>query len=159
MLPNFERAVTATTRPRRRGEREGIDYYFLTSAEFEAKKRRGEFLEWATVHGYMYGTPKKSVEDTIGRGKNVIVAVDVQGALKIKKKKREAVLIFVAPPSFKELERRLKRRKTEDEKKITIRIETAKKEIQLSFLYDYLIINKDVNQATDEFLNIMKTYS
>lgn len=159
MLPNFERAVTSTIRPRRRGEREGVDYYFLTSAEFEAKKRRGEFLEWATVHGYMYGTPKKSVEDTIGCGKSVIVAVDVQGALKIKKKKREAVLIFVAPPSLKELERRLKRRKTEDEKEITARIETAKKEMQLSSLYDYLIINKDVNQATDEFLNIMKTYS
>lgn len=155
-LPDFERAITATTRPRRPGERAGVSYYFVSAAQFEGKKSKDELLEWATVHGYMYGTPKKSVDEIIAAGKNVILAVDVQGALTIKKKMREAVLIFVAPPSLEELERRLRRRKTEDKKEITARIEAAKKEIELSSLYDYVMVNRDVSQATNELLNVIK---
>lgn len=96
------------------------------------------------------------MDERIAIGKNVILAVDVQGARAIKKKMREAVLIFVAPPSLKELERRLRRRKTEDKKEIATRIETAMKEMKLSSLYDYVMVNRDVGQATVEFLNIIK---
>ncbi len=140
------RSVSVTTRPPRKGERQGHDYYFVTKEEF-LRRRRGDFLEWAVVFGHYYGTPSRFVEEKIRRGKNVIACLDVQGAKQVKKKWPQAVLIFVLPPKIKDLLARLKKRKTDSTQQIRKRLKTAAWEIRQKKVYDYEIINDRLPRA------------
>ncbi|MCD6267375.1 MAG: guanylate kinase, partial [Thermotogaceae bacterium] len=133
-------SVSCTTRPKRPGEVDGEDYFFVSEEEFKRMIEEDAFLEWARVHGYLYGTPKKFVEDTVNKGKDVILDIDVQGALSVKKKVEDAVYIFIAPPSMEDLRERLEKRKTEDKEAMERRLEDARWELQLIEEFDYLII-------------------
>jgi guanylate kinase len=134
------RSVTYTTRPIREGERDGIDYHFVSPAEFERKKEEGLFLEWACVYGNLYGTGKSDVEDLLKAGKDVVLSVDVQGAKTIRSK-MEAVMIFLLPPSREELARRLRGRGTETPEALKKRLEEAENELSHHELFDYSVTN------------------
>ncbi len=141
------RSVSVTTRPPRKGERQGRDYYFVTQEEFLRRRRRGDFLEWAEVFGHYYGTPMRFVEEKIRRGKNVIACLDVQGAKQVKKKWPRAVLVFVLPPKIKELLARLKKRRTDSAQQIRARLKMARWEISQKKAYHYEIINDRLPRA------------
>ena len=134
--------VTATTRPRRRGERNGVDYTFLTREEFARMIVEDEFLEHAEVYGHYYGVPKDQVRSALARGQDVILKVDVQGAATIKKLVAEAVFIFMAPPSLEELERRLRERHTEGPDYLNARLSKAQQEMACTSMFDYLVVNE-----------------
>ncbi|RMF66457.1 MAG: guanylate kinase [Calditrichaeota bacterium] len=144
----FQYSVSATTRPRRGNEKDGRDYYFLSLDEFEQKKKRGEFAEWAEVHGHFYGTPKAPLETWLEQGKVVLLDLDVDGGLQIKEHYgHEALLIFIKPPSVESLRTRLRERNTETEAQITKRLERYPKELKKSEHYDYQIVNRDVEET------------
>jgi guanylate kinase len=134
-------SVSHTTRFPRQGEREGIDYFFTDKSEFTAMVERGEFLEWAEFNGEFYGTTRAFVQDHLDRGQDVILDIDVQGTRQVKSKMKDATAIFVLPPSFEELGRRLKARMLEPEDVIRRRLEIARREIFFYRDYDYIIIN------------------
>ena len=134
-------AVTATTRPRRKKETDGVDYHFVSKAEFEKMIEKGELLEWANVYGNLYGVPKSELRQAMDKGKDVIVKVDVQGAASIKKTVPQAVFIFLAPPSMEDLNKRLKQRKTESSIDLEVRIEAAEKEMNSLSMFDYVVVN------------------
>lgn len=150
----FYYAVTATTRPRRTGEQDGIDYYFLSEEEFHEKIKANQLLEWAKVYGNYYGVPKKQLDEAFKSGQDVIVKVDVQGAATIKQVLPEAVFIFLMPPSMEELERRLRQRHSESLTELTLRLETAREEMKSLALFDYAIVNyQDKLDATISQIN------
>jgi guanylate kinase len=135
-------SVTATTRPLRQGEVHGVHYYFLSEAEYDALLEKGEFLEHAVVHNlYRYGIPLHSIRDGLRRGKDVILAPDVQGASTVRWKLPNAVTIFLRPPSLKELAPRLEARGTEESDERQVRLATAEREMQRMSEYDYVIVN------------------
>ena len=134
-------SVSHTTRQPRQGERDGVDYFFTDRATFMSMVDRGEFLEWAEFNGQLYGTTRTFVQDQIEAGKDVILDIDVQGARQVKSKVEDATAIFVLPPSFAELERRLKARMLEPDDVIRRRLDIAKGEILIYRDYDYIIIN------------------
>lgn len=134
-------AVTATTRPRREQERDGVDYIFVTRQEFEQMIARSELLEWANVYGNLYGVPKRELKAALARGQDAIVKVDVQGAATIKGDYPGAVYIFLAPPTDKELEERLRQRKTESDVDVELRLLAAKEEMKSLPLFDYVVVN------------------
>jgi guanylate kinase len=156
---DLELSVSMTTRPARRGEKDGEEYSFVSLERFHAAREGGELLEWAEVHGNLYGTPAAFVERTLSRGQNVLLEIDVQGGMSVKKRIPEAVLIFLLPPSFPELERRLRGRATDDEEAIRQRLENAKKELELYVHYDYLVVNEDVERCTNEVFGIVTSES
>jgi len=145
-IPNLKRVVTCTTRKPRAGEREGVDYYFLTKQEFEKGIKEGKFLEYAVVHGNYYGTPKEEVEEKLSKGFDLLLVIDVQGMLQIKEKKNDVVTIFLLPPSIDELINRMKKR-GDSPKEIEKRLETATKEIPYYKKYDYVVINDLLEKA------------
>ncbi len=155
ILPNIRYSVSATTRSARRGEKNGKNYLFLSKDEFEAKKQKGEFLEWAEVFGEYYGTLYRLVEDTRNGGKDIILNIDVQGALQIKEKCPEAILIFILPPSIRILEKRLRNRKTDKEDEILKRLRFARVEISKMNSYDYVVINRDIKDSVYKLLAII----
>jgi guanylate kinase len=138
----FHYVVTATTRPRRAGENNGVDYYFCSEAEFQEMMQQGELLEWAQVYGHWYGVPKQPVKQALEKREDVIVKVDVQGAATIKNLLSGAVLIFLAPPSIKEYEERLRQRKTESETELKVRVEKVTEELRSLPLFDYVVVNR-----------------
>lgn len=138
----FHYVVTATTRPRRAGENNGVDYYFCSEAEFQEMMQQGELLEWAKVYGHWYGVPKQQVKQALEKREDVIVKVDVQGAATIKNLLPGAALIFLAPPSIKEYEERLRQRKTESETELKLRIEKVTEELRSLPLFDYVVVNR-----------------
>ena len=140
-IPAAHFAITATTRPPRPGEREGVDYHFLSEAEYDRLLAEDGFLERASVYSSRYGVPKDEVTNAVEKGRDVIVRVDVQGAATIKKLIPDAVLVFIAPPSAEELERRLRDRSTDDGPDLLLRIETAVAEIAQRDSFDYVIVN------------------
>lgn len=148
-LPGLQFSVSHTTRPRRPDEVEGQDYYFIAREEFEKMKEGGAFLEWAEVHGFFYGTSLEEVNKKSRLG-DLILDIDVQGAHQVKKKLPEARFVFVVPPSYPELERRLKQRKTDSPEAVALRLKNARREILESDIFDYLVINDDLNQALEE---------
>lgn len=152
---NLEHSISATTRSPRRGERDARDYFFISPEEFEARRDRGEFVEWARVLGEYYGTPRSFVEQTISAGKDVILSIDVQGAMQVKKKCPEAVFIFVLPPSMKALEQRLRKRKTDEANEISRRLQLAKEEMVQIENYDYVVVNRDLSSSLGELLAII----
>jgi len=150
-------AVTATTRPRRKKETDGVDYHFVSKAEFENMIEKGELLEWANVYGNLYGVPKSELRQAMDKGKDVIVKVDVQGAATIKKTVSQAVFIFLAPPSMEDLKKRLKQRKTESSIDLEVRIKAAEKEMNSLSMFDYVVVNhKDgIGQAISQIESII----
>ncbi len=140
-------SISCTTRPPRKGEEEGVHYFFLSEDEFKLRINRGEFLEHALVHDSYYGTPEQFVRDEIDSGKVIILEIDVQGALQVAEKLDNVVMVFVAPPSMKELEQRLIQRATDDEEVIARRLKNAKGEMEHIKEYDYLIINDKLEDS------------
>jgi guanylate kinase len=136
-------AVTATTRPQRRGEADGVDYRFVSRVEFERMIGEGELLEWANVYGNYYGVPKRDLRRALRDGLDVVVKVDVQGAATIKSLVPDAILIFVAAESMDELEQRLRRRKTESGIDLELRTAAAREEMKSLPLFDYVVINRE----------------
>lgn len=149
-------SVSATTRQPRTIDKEGETYFFKTKEEFEAMIKENMLLEYACYVGNYYGTPKKPVLDSLEQGKDVILEIEVQGALKVKENYPEAVLAFVVPPSLDELEARLRGRGTETEEQISSRLSRAKEEFGMIFEYDYIIENNTVAQATEDLMTILK---
>ena len=155
--PEFSLSISCTTRPIRGGEKEGVNYFFLTQDEFKVCIENGEFLEWAEFSGNYYGTKKAFVQNCLNKGENLILEIDTKGALNVKKIMPEAVLIFIAPPSIEELEARLRGRHTETEDAIQKRLASIKLEIENSKQFDYQIINDTVENAVKKLENIMLT--
>lgn len=133
--------VTATTRPQRVNERDGVDYFFYTPDAFMAMKERGEFLESAHVYGHWYGVPRSQVRDALSKGRDVFIKIDVQGAATIKSLAPQAVFVFLAAPTQEDLERRLRQRKTEREVDMERRIKTAREEMARLPMFDYVVVN------------------
>ncbi len=156
-VPNLWYSISATTRKIRQGETEGVDYYFLTNEEFQKNIKENNFLEYQEVYqNTYYGTLKSTVIEKQNQGINVILEIDVQGALNIKKENPNAILIFIAPPNKEELEKRLISRATDEQDKIIERIKKAHFELEQQNKYDYVIINKDVEEATKQLKQIIE---
>lgn len=153
------RAITCTTRAPRGQEVDGVDYFFLTPEAFERKVLADDFLEWAHVHSYMYGTLRKVCMDILAQGKDVVLNVDVQGALNIKKIYPRAVLVFLSPPSLQVLEERLKGRGTDTPEVIAQRIQNAKFELSMKKEYDYEVVNDDLQKAVGRLNSLIATLS
>lgn len=154
--PEIVFSVSATTRTPRPGEEAGKDYFFFSADEFRKGIEAGEFAEWAEVHGHFYGTPESFLESQVSLGKNVILDIDTQGAFQLKEKHPEAVLIFLAPPSFEELERRLRARETESEDVVERRLNFAKTELELSGKYDYVVVNSEIEDAVRDIETVIE---
>ena len=152
---NIFLSVSATTRAPREGEKEGVNYYYLTKEQFESKIEKKQFLEYATYAGNYYGTPKGPVYSRMRRGEDVVLEIDLQGAMNIRKKYKDAVFIFLAPPSMEELERRLRARGTEDEEHILMRLKRAREECAASDKFDHIVINDDLDVAVEEMKSIV----
>ncbi len=148
-------SVSCTTRPKRKNERNGRDYFFYDKKEFEKMIKEGKLLEYENVYGYYYGTPKKRVENFLKKGYDVIMDLDIKGALNLKRSIPGTVTIFLLPPSLKELKRRLKRR-GDDEKSLEERLKYAKKEIKKAEKFDYIVINDKLEKTVKEILCIIK---
>lgn len=149
-------SVSCTTRPPRPGEVDGVHYYFKTMQEFKQMLRNGEFLEFAPVFDNYYGTPLFAVEEKRNEGMDVILEIDVQGALDIQQKVPDAVLIFISPPSMDELKRRLQGRNTESQEQVEKRFSTAYYEMKFKKQYDYEVVNDTVEQAAKDILAIIE---
>lgn len=149
-------SISATTRPRRRGEKNKKDYHYLTREQFEREVKKGNFLEWENNFGHLYGTPKKFVLKSLKEGKNLLLSIDVKGAVRIKKQFPGSILIFIKPPSIKELSKRLRLRKTEKPGEITRRIRIAKKELSFSPKYDYSVVNDRLDKALRKVISLVK---
>lgn len=150
-------SVSHTTRPIREGERNGVDYYFIERELFLKKRDKGEFVEWAEVHGNFYGTLKSFVQEKIKEGTSLLFDLDVQGVDNMKREfGSECQAIFISPPSFEELERRLTGRATDSESVIKLRLDNAKNEMIRKDDYDFLVINDELDKAQLELENIIK---
>lgn len=153
--PEFKLSVSCTTRKPREGEVDSVNYFFLTKEDFKLKIENDEFLEWAEFSGNMYGTQKEYVRTKLTEGKNLILEIDTKGALNVKKIMPEATLIFILPPSFEELEARLRGRHTETEEAIQKRLKSTRLEMENSKSFDYQIINDSIENAVKALEQIM----
>jgi len=153
--PEFKLSISCTTRTKRDGEEHGVNYFFLSQEEFKECVANDEFLEWAEFSGNCYGTKKEFVRKCLAKGENLILEIDTKGALNVKKIMPEAVLIFIAPPSFEELEARLRGRHTETEEAIQKRLASIKSEIENSKHYDYTVVNDKVENAVKRIEEII----
>ncbi len=154
--PSYSLSISCTTRKMRPDETEGVNYFYLTREEFEKSVQNDEFLEWAEFAQNLYGTKRAFVEKCLNNGKDLILELETIGALKVKDQMPDAVLIFIAPPSFEELEHRLRNRHTEDEETIQKRLSEVRAEIERSKKYDYVIVNDEVDRAIAELEKIIK---
>ena len=152
----FVYSVSMTTRPPRPGEVDGVDYYFVSREEFEKQIAAGNLLEYAEFVGNYYGTPKDKVEEQLNKGKEVILEIEVNGALQVRDKCKDAVFIFLVPPTRKALYERLKTRGTESEERIIARITKANKEFKLAHQYDYIVVNDEIYNAADRIMAIIR---
>ncbi len=153
----FEYSVSMTTRPQRPGEVDGVDYFFRTREEFEGLIKKGQMLEYAEYVGNYYGTPLSYVNETLDKGIDVFLEIEVQGALQVKKKVPDGVFIFLTPPDLEELQDRLVGRGTDSQEVIAQRIERAKEEIALMREYDYAVVNDQVPLAAERVKRIIET--
>ena len=152
---NFKLSVSCTTRKMREGEIEGINYFFITEDNFKQCINNNEFLEWAEFSGNLYGTKRQYVEKCLKAGDNLILEIDTKGAINVKNILPEAMLIFIAPPSFEELEARLRGRHTETEEAIQKRLASIKLELENSKQFDYIIVNDTVENAVARMEDLM----
>ena len=158
VMPSMEDlhySVSATTRAPREGEEDGVNYYFLRKEQFLEMIGQGAFLEHAEYVGNYYGTPAGPVDECLNKGMDVVLEIEVQGALIVKQKRPEAKLVFIIPPSFSDLELRLRSRGTETEETIAKRLEKAREEYQMADQYDYIVLNDKVEKAADELRAII----
>ncbi|MFH0993578.1 MAG: guanylate kinase, partial [bacterium] len=153
---NFCYSVSMTTRPPRQGEVNGVDYFFVSREQFERYIQEGKFLEYAEFVGEYYGTPLEYIEKQLASGKEVIIEIEVQGALQVREKMPDAVFVFIVPPSKKALIDRLKSRGTEDPAGIQKRLDKAEREYNLAYKYDYIVVNDDVYNAADRIYAIIR---
>ncbi|MGD9909110.1 MAG: guanylate kinase [Candidatus Izemoplasmatales bacterium] len=153
---NFCYSVSMTTRKPRQGEQDGVDYFFVSKEEFEQKIKQKKLLEYAEFVGEYYGTPLEYVDKQIDSGKEVIVEIEVEGALKVREQKPDAVFIFIVPPSKQALLDRLTNRGTENSDTIQKRIQKAEREYHLAYKYDYIVVNDDVKNAADRIYAIIR---
>ena len=153
--PDLYFSVSFTTRAPREGEVHGVNYFFVTREDFEERIARGEFLEYAEYVGNYYGTSMEVIREKLDKGVDVLLDIEVQGAAKVREKLPEAVTLFLIPPSFEELSRRLHARGTDSEEKIAQRLETARREAKEIVHYDYVVVNDTVDNAAREVLAIL----
>ena len=149
-------SVSATTRSPREGEVDGVNYYFISKDEFTERIGEGKFLEYAEYCGNFYGTPMDKVNEMLEKGKNVILEIEVQGAVKVMNKRPDALSIFIAPPSINELRRRLHKRGTESDEVIEQRVAQASNEVALAAKYDYIIVNDALEDAVEDFFHVVR---
>jgi guanylate kinase len=154
-LPDLKFSVSHTTRPPRENEQDGVDYHFIPRETFIGMTDRSEFLEWAQIHDNYYGTAQKNIEDTLQKGKDLVLELDVQGVETLRELKYRGVYIFILPPSMEELEKRLTGRGTESDNQIKQRLETGKLEIAKYRLYDYAVTNENVDESVETILAII----
>jgi guanylate kinase len=155
-IPSIRYSVSATTRPPRKGEINGRDYFFVSEAEFSRMARKGQFAESASVHGHRYGTPKKFLREAVDSGKNILLDIDVQGGRKLRKLYPRGVFIFILPPSLVSLEKRLRKRAKDNAGIIRTRLNNAKKEIKEIGNYDYLVVNDKLDDALAQLKSIIR---
>lgn len=153
--PRLTESISTTTRAPREGEKEGEAYFFVTEQEFE-KLKDGALIEWAVVHGQSYGTPKEFVSAHLDDGREVVLNIDVQGGVAVKKCFPNAAMIFILPPSSGELESRIRERGTDDSEEIRKRLEKAREEIGQAAAYDYLVVNNNLDTAVEELSSIIR---
>lgn len=153
---NLVYSVSTTTRKKRKGEEEGVDYYFVSHDQFMEDIKEDKFLEWAEFVGNFYGTPRDKVETALDEGKEVVLEIEVEGALQVREQMKEAVFIFLVPPSKEVLYNRLNQRGTESSDIIKKRMEKADKEFLLAYKYDYIVVNDDVENAADRIMAIIR---
>ena len=155
-FPALKIAISHTTRKIRDGELEGVDYYFVSNKEFEAKREKNQFLEWAKVHTEYYGTSFETIEKHRQKGFDILLELDIQGVNSLRKMDFEGVYILLLPPSVEEMAKRLRKRGTETEESIERRIKTGKEEIKSYKKYDYIITNFEVEETVDSILAIVR---
>ncbi len=156
--PNLGLTVSATTRSPREGEIDGVSYHFLSKEEFASRVDEGKFVEWAEVHGNCYGTLVSEVESKLASGTSLILEIDVQGALQVKDKIPDAVLIFIKPPSLEILRARLVGRGSETPESLELRMANAEHELELADRYDDVVVNDDLDRATAELLSVIENH-
>jgi guanylate kinase len=154
-IPGLKYSISATTRPPREGEIDGVHYFFISESDFQERLARGEFLEWATVYDNLYGTLRWQVEKVLAGGNDVILEIDIQGARQIKGKFPDGVFIFIVPPSLAELAARIERRGTDPEEVIRKRLHAAGSELLSISEYDYIVINDSIDQAVNKLTAII----
>ncbi len=151
-------SVSATTRRRRPGEQDGVHYHFVSETEFDRLVADDELLEWAVVHrGARYGTPRQPVEEALAAGQTALLEIDLQGARQVRQRMPEALFVFLAPPSWEELVRRLVGRGTEDEAERELRLETAKQELAAEPEFDVTVVNRRIHDAGEELVELMRS--
>jgi len=155
-VPRISRSVSVTTRRPRHGEKASYHYHFISDEEFRNRRKSGEFLEWAEVHGNLYGTLEQTVNHMISEGQDVVLVIDVQGGLSVREKIPGSVLIFVMPPSFGELRKRLAKRGTESADIVERRTKRAKEELEHISDFDYSVVNDDLDVATEQLISIIE---
>lgn len=153
--PQLRLSVSVTTRDRRPGEIEGREYVFLAEEEFEQRRTAGNLVEWARVHGRLYGTPREPLERFLGEGYDVLLDIDTQGGQKIRASHAEVALIFILPPSWAELEARLRGRQSDPEAEVRRRLENAAEELAHAARYDYFVVNTDIDHAAEQVSAIL----
>ena len=156
-IPGIWHSVSATTRQPRKYEEEGVHYYFMERGAFEKTIAEGHFLEWAEVHGECYGTPSEEVDRRLAGGEDVIMDLDVQGALQVKKHRPEAILIFIIPPSLEALRERIEDRRTETEESIRRRLSIAEKEMSHRDQYEQVIVNDVLDDAFGDLAGVIQS--
>ncbi|HEX2239907.1 MAG TPA: guanylate kinase [Actinomycetota bacterium] len=154
--PGLWLSISATTRPARPHERNGVEYHFISEQTFLGMRDRGEFFESAEVYGHYYGTPRAPIEAALASGRDVLCELDIQGAKSMKRAKPDATLVFIEPPSLDELFLRLRGRGTEDPESMTQRLREAYDELKNKGLYDYIVVNDDLSTAVDEVVRILE---
>lgn len=158
-MPNLTYSVSMTTRQPRVGEVEGVNYFFRDKEEFEGLLKEDAFLEYAKVYDNYYGTPKKHVMDLLDQGKSVLLEIDIQGAMQVKERYSDAIFIYIVPPSLTELSARLRGRATDSEEVIDKRLSLACSELALAHRYDYIVVNDDLDEATEKTASILRAES
>ena len=156
---NLMFSISVTTRMPRPGEVDGREYFFASDAAFKAMRSRQELVEWAKVHDHFYGTPRHFLETMRGQGRDILLDIDVQGALQVKRRFPEAILIFITTPSFEDLERRLRARRSETETELRRRLADARRELKFIHHYDYNVVNDRVPLALKRLESILEAES
>lgn len=159
IFPDIRHSVSCATRPPRKGEVDAVSYYFITESKFKSMAKAGEFLEWKNVHGNLYGTPERPVREILENGGRMIMDIDVEGAREVFRKIPEAVGIFVNAPSLAELERRLRKRKTDSEDSIRVRMLNAHHEISMAHFFKYNIVNDELERTVRDIAEIIRKES
>lgn len=156
-LPDAALSISVTTRTPRPGDEPGVDYHFVSDEDFDAMAAQGQLLEWAEVHGARYGTPRGPVEEQLEAGRTVLLEIDVQGGLSVRRTAPSALLIFLAPPSIGELARRLAARGTESDEQRQLRLRAADAELATAAAFDRVIVNDDLGRCVDEVVEAIRS--